>query len=346
MKPRAMRMKRTVCALLAALLCLTLAACGGKKTQVYDVTVIGPEQTGAPAKTPAPQSAQPAVDDGLPWLVQPDASIEWVQSLADYPQNSNDPMTHREELYLFSRGGRVGVIDLRGHVVVPESEDVHWCSLCGITNADETKIFNAAGQVVGAGGHGGHGDPFEYDENSGVLYDSYFGEYTPWNAAVAVSGSFMAKVVRLSERALAEGEELVEPFRFNADGTLTALQVEETGRFIQIDGMTGRPLTGAQYEDYKLCKSGLFPVKQNGLWGYVDEDGAVQISCKYENVLPFDSGTAAVRMNGSWRYINLADVYQTDDMDFEEVATACGGKAWVKTAAGWGVMALADCVKD
>ncbi|MBQ8647303.1 MAG: WG repeat-containing protein [Oscillospiraceae bacterium] len=340
-----MRMKRGLCALLAVLLCLSMAACGDEP-EVYGVTVISPEQTSVPGKTPAPSAAQPAADDGLNWLVEPDASIEWVQSLADYPQNSSDPMTHREELYLFSRGGKVGVIDLRGHVVVPESENVHWCGLCGIVNADETKIFNAAGQVVGSGGHGAYSSIPLYDEVGGQLYYVDYGEYVPWGDTMLGGGPFMAQVVRISARPLAEGEEMKDDFRFNADGTISVLEVEETGMYILVDGSTGRPLSEVRYEEHKLCKSGMFPVKRNGLWGYVDEYGVEQIACKYENVLPFDSGTAAVRMNGGWRYINLADVYQTDDMDFEEVATACGGKAWVKTAAGWGVMALADCVKN
>ena len=75
-----------------------------------------------------------------------------------------------------------------------------------------------------------------------------------------------------------------EPYRVNADGTLTALQVEETGEYLQADSMTGKPLNQQRYQDYKLCKSGLFPVKVDGLWGYVDEDGEMQIHCKYENV--------------------------------------------------------------
>ena len=59
-------------------------------------------------------------------------------------------------------------------------------------------------------------------------------------------------------------------------------------------------------------------------------------------MLPFDTGIAAVRMNGKWNYINLADVYQTN-LGFDEAATACDGKAWVKSVNGWGVVALADC---
>ena len=47
-------------------------------------------------------------------------------------------------------------------------------------------------------------------------------------------------------------------------------------------------------------------------------------------------------MNGKWNYINLADVYQTN-LGFDEAATACDGKAWVKSVNGWGVVALADC---
>ena len=121
-----------------------------------------------------------------------------------------------------------------------------------------------------------------------------------------------------------------------------AEQVEETGEYLQADSMTGKPLNQQRYQDYKLCKSGLFPVKADGLWGYVDEDGEMQIHCKYENVLPFDTGIAAVRMNGKWNYINLADVYQTN-LGFDEATTACDGKAWVKSVNGWGVVALADC---
>ena len=319
--------------------CLLLAGCGKES---FSSTTITPETTSVPQAGQSTAASAASQPDGIPWLVQPDSSIEWVQSLADYPLNTVNPMDHREELYLFHRDGKTGVVDLNGVVVIPESEDVHWCAVCGLTNDDESKVFDRSGKVTGAGGHGSETVTFQYDETSGQLYYLDYGEYQPWSSSLSGSGSFMAPIVKVSRRTLAQGEDVGEPYRVNADGTLTALQVEETGKYLQADSMTGKPLNQQRYQDYKLCKSGLFPVKVDGLWGYVDEDGEMQIHCKYDNVLPFDTGIAAVRMNGKWNYINLADVYQTN-LGFDEAATACDGKAWVKSVNGWGVVALADC---
>ena len=66
---------------------------------------------------------------------------------------------------------------------------MHWCAVCGLTNDDESKVFDRSGKVTGAGGHGSETVTFQYDETSGQLYYLDYGEYQPWSSSLSGSGS-------------------------------------------------------------------------------------------------------------------------------------------------------------
>ncbi len=59
------------------------------------------------------------------------------------------------------------------------------------------------------------------------------------------------------------------------------------------------------YEDIELgVEDGCFAVKQNGLWGFINEDAVEIIEPQYENYCAFSNGFAAVCKNGKWGFIN------------------------------------------
>ena len=68
--------------------CLLLAGCGKES---FSSTTITPETTSVPQAGQSTAASAASQPDGIPWLVQPDSSIEWVQSLADYPLNTVNP---------------------------------------------------------------------------------------------------------------------------------------------------------------------------------------------------------------------------------------------------------------
>lgn len=49
---------------------------------------------------------------------------------------------------------------------------------------------------------------------------------------------------------------------------------------------------------------GIFGVKKNNKWGYIDKIGKIIVEFKFENVKKFSEGLAVVKVNGKWGYID------------------------------------------
>lgn len=59
------------------------------------------------------------------------------------------------------------------------------------------------------------------------------------------------------------------------------------------------------YEDIELgVEDGCFAVKNNRLWGFINEETEEIIEPQYENYCAFSNGFAAVCKNGKWGFIN------------------------------------------
>jgi hypothetical protein len=48
----------------------------------------------------------------------------------------------------------------------------------------------------------------------------------------------------------------------------------------------------------------LFPAREDGKWGFIDNTGQLAIDFQYEQALDFSDGMAAVKVGGSWGYID------------------------------------------
>ena len=143
-------MKKVLSLCLAAALALSLAACKNEP-ESYPVEVVGPERTSAPVPTADPEaSASPQPG----WMVTPRTDIDIQKSLADYAKPQVTQLAQQDQLAFFLQNDKIGVIDLDGTVRIPAEKDVHWCGVCGITNSDESEIYEQDGTVVGSGGHG------------------------------------------------------------------------------------------------------------------------------------------------------------------------------------------------
>lgn len=327
-------MKKVLALCLAAALTLSLAACGKAESESYPVEVVGPERTSAPAPTSDPSgSATPQPG----WVVAPRTDIEIVESLADHEKPQTTQLAQQDQLAFFTQDGKTGVIDLEGTVRIPAEKNVHWCGVCGITNADESEIYEQDGTVVGVGGHGSAASNVYYDTNSGTVYLEDFNWLVSWDKVqVSTNQPFIAKAVAITPKEGAGG-----PEDTYIDGTDTAVTIGDVqGEIIILPG--GQPLDNVIYEQVNSASEGLFAAKMAGLWGFVNAaTGEQAVPFVYKEVRPFNEGLAAVRTDTGWGFVNTAGSEKTV-MTFENAQSASGGKAWVKTAEGWGVAQLSD----
>ena len=56
--------------------------------------------------------------------------------------------------------------------------------------------------------------------------------------------------------------------------------------------------------EVKAQSDKLFPIVDNGLWGYIDQDGEIKIEPIFLQASKFSEGLAAVRLKGIYGYIN------------------------------------------
>lgn len=93
---------------------------------------------------------------------------------------------------------------------------------------------------------------------------------------------------------------------------------EEKHNFIQVEigNKVGLFFTGYACKEYIPCEydnvyqagRGLFAVKDNRKWGYIDKDGKDVIPCIYEEVGYFHNCLARVRRQDKWGYVNTIGV--------------------------------------
>lgn len=74
--------------------------------------------------------------------------------------------------------------------------------------------------------------------------------------------------------------------------------------YVCLDGQ-GKKITDQVYEDARMfLDNTLAAVKLNGLWGYIDYTGTMQIEPQYEDAKSFRNDVAAVKQDGLWGYID------------------------------------------
>ena len=53
----------------------------------------------------------------------------------------------------------------------------------------------------------------------------------------------------------------------------------------------------------------LFPVVQNGKWGFIDKTGKIVINQKFDKVSGFSEGLCGVKIGNKWGYIDKTGKY-------------------------------------
>jgi hypothetical protein len=65
-------------------------------------------------------------------------------------------------------------------------------------------------------------------------------------------------------------------------------------------------LSSISYSQQEIAKesSSLFPVKQNGQWGYMDKAGHVAVEPQFSFAAPFSGEFSQINIDGHWGYID------------------------------------------
>lgn len=330
---------RAAALFLALGLLAALAGCGEKEPTDYGIEVEGPKRTSAPApEQPASSdlNGDEQPEEGVVWELEPRTDIEIIRSLADYDKSVSGTVTGQERLAFFSQDGGIGVIDFLGNIVVPASENVEWCPVCGIVSIEDHRMYDNYGNVRSDNGHGSSDVTCVYDQTAGQTYAQSYGDYVPWaDQSWHPSGYAMVPEVRITR--LGE-EEFGFSFLYEGE-TAYPIDIEELHSYLLLNLDTGLPVNSQRYTGYEQ-RSGLFTVQQNGLWGCVDGEGHELLSCTYIDLRPFVDGVAAVHTGSGWGFVDMEGRAFTEQ-DFLGAASAWEGRAWVKTEEGWGVIDLA-----
>jgi hypothetical protein len=65
-----------------------------------------------------------------------------------------------------------------------------------------------------------------------------------------------------------------------------------------------------QLNEYPVKQINLYPISENGLWGYVDEEGELKIPIKFDKVTFFCDDRASVKFDGKYGFINRKGEYE------------------------------------
>lgn len=92
----------------------------------------------------------------------------------------------------------------------------------------------------------------------------------------------------------------------------------------------------------------LFPVRVDGLWGFIDARGRVVIEPRFSGVRPFVNGAAAVRVGRKWGVI-MADGRTAVEPAYDDAGVISDGMLAVKSGSLWGFLStdqMAQASKD
>lgn len=70
------------------------------------------------------------------------------------------------------------------------------------------------------------------------------------------------------------------------------------------DPIAAAPAEPLTWDDVGMEGDALFPVKKDGLWGFINKDSQIVIPLQFEEVQAFSQGFAAVRQGERWGFVD------------------------------------------
>ena len=92
-----------------------------------------------------------------------------------------------------------------------------------------------------------------------------------------------------------------------------------------------------RFEEIREPSEGLYAVKINGMYGFIDDRNRLRISSRYEDVGPFNEGLAPFKLLGKWGFIDKSERIKVQPL-YQHVGAFEKGLAVVKASKGFGII--------
>lgn len=134
------------------------------------------------------------------------------------------------------------------------------------------------------------------------------------------------------------GEQTYFPMydEINFRGNEIALRQGDFVELIQTDGPKIVQLSD-RIQSVGEKGNGLYPIKKDDRWGFIDEKGRLRISNRYEKVRSFSDSLAAIVLRGKWGFIDFKERLIIQPY-YDEVGDFINGLCIVKTKEGMGLI--------
>ncbi|MEP5612643.1 MAG: WG repeat-containing protein [Cyclobacteriaceae bacterium] len=109
--------------------------------------------------------------------------------------------------------------------------------------------------------------------------------------------------------------------------------------FTNLADIEGKVLVSGEqaYEDFGEVGEDYISARRNGRWGFVDSQGRLRVSNRYENVQAFQEDYAAIKLRGRWGFIDKSETLKVQP-HYEEVSSFRKGLAIVKENEHFGII--------
>ena len=117
--------------------------------------------------------------------------------------------------------------------------------------------------------------------------------------------------------------------------------IARIGELYYLYDNTGNLRSKNGYEEAKCAGlDGVIPIKEDGLWGFVNDNGEIIIEPQFLDAQTFSNGFAAVKNTLNWGYIDI-DNNVVIDFQFSECTDfSSSGSAFAKSGDEWSVLRL------
>ena len=307
-----------------------------------------------------PQFAFTKVKEMLPWFI-PYGSIYIRKEKIGYPEDWEYNATGQRLGEFTSnaievmQGTRSGVYDYSGHELYPitlrkdvirenarSSSAIEYGYLRWVLQEDRYKMFTPDFKSIVANDVGDYGlepgpEEMKVINKKIVAYNTY--DHTYHDAEYS-DGTYCLMNEYDSNNELI-GKAIIDGdgnYVAHVEGSLNSdnwivnkmIRVSRGDKYAFQSAVTGEIITDFIYDDAKFFMDGYAPVKRNGRWGYIDENGNEVTDIVFEDASMLYEGKAYVSVDGVYGVIDLVKTLQQGiDVTFE--STRISGELMIET---------------
>ena len=339
--------KRTLPALALAALLLT-ACTGGTPAPAAPAATEAPTPPPEPAASVAEEpAATPEPAAAVQWAVEPTIEADTIDVLrlargSANQQDYNAFAMHKDDgLCMISQGGRQGLIDYDGNLVVPAEYDTIELGMDG-----RYILSNGGGEY-----EGGASWTLQKDQPvslSGVSMADTVGTapnrvlyWVPERDSLYISGGVDTWLEAVYTAATPCAGWVVTQIEYDCATAWDG--------YVLTDGT--RPVSDTRYEAAGAFNSGLIPLQQDGKWGYLNAQGATVLPFAFDagwqnatpdGPLPYAAteGCVVVCREGQYALYDVTGNCLIDFGQYEALRPVHDGKLWARQNGKWGVLQL------